>query len=119
MESAYSLYCRGIEILSSGNPAQAAVILERARALEPNKASIREALGRAYYNYGQHREARVHFEKALDIQPTDHWAHFCVALCYKKAGNPLLARKHLKLAVAMQPDSERYRRALKRLLFGA
>ena len=38
-------------------PRQAAIVLERAAALEPGKGSILEALGRAYYNTGQHEPA--------------------------------------------------------------
>lgn len=116
MESAYSLYVRGIELLDTGNPAQAAVVLERARALEPEKASIRESLGRAYFNYGELEMAKEHFEKALELHPTDHFAHFCVALCHKRQGNLILARKHLKLALAMEPDSKQYQQALNRVL---
>ncbi|TME80074.1 MAG: hypothetical protein E6I45_11685 [Chloroflexi bacterium] len=51
-ESAYSLFQRGRELLGKRHHAQAATVLERAARLEPGKASILEALGRAYYNSG-------------------------------------------------------------------
>ena len=52
-ESAYELLQRGQALLQRHHNAQAAVVLERAARLEPGKASILEALGRAYFNSGQ------------------------------------------------------------------
>ena len=52
-ESAYELLQRGRGLLERRHNAQAAVVLERAARLEPGKASILEALGRAYFNSGQ------------------------------------------------------------------
>lgn len=114
-ESAYSLFIRGTELLESGNPAQAAVLLEKAVALEPDKASIRESLGRAYYNYGEYRLAEVHFKEAVNLHPSDDFAHFCLALCYQRAGRIVTALGHIKLALAMSPDSKNYRSLLSRL----
>ena len=47
MESVYDLYQRGCELLDHGDYQAAIVPLSKARDLEPGKASIREALGRA------------------------------------------------------------------------
>lgn len=104
METAYSLLRKGQKLLKSKDPAQAAVVLERAKSLEPEKGSIREALARAYYNYGQYQRAKKEFEKALDIELTNHYAHFGLALCFIKMGNLVAACRHLKLAIAMEPD---------------
>ena len=49
MSAAYDLYQQGRSHLRSGMPAQATVALEKAKRLEPEKASIREALGIAYF----------------------------------------------------------------------
>ena len=43
--SVYDLYARGWSMLAGGHPHQAAMLLSRAKLLEPEKASIREALG--------------------------------------------------------------------------
>src|SRR5688572_18287312 len=61
-ESVYSLLQRGHELMRMRHHAQAAVVLARAARLEPGKGSIIEALGRAYYNSGQHDPARETFE---------------------------------------------------------
>src|SRR4029453_5935124 len=44
MSAAYDLFQQGRSHLRSGMPAQATVALEKAKRLEPEKASIREAL---------------------------------------------------------------------------
>ena len=61
MESVYDLYRRGQELLERGDFAAAAVPLSRARDLEPDKASIREALGRALFHSQRYREAAEEF----------------------------------------------------------
>jgi Flp pilus assembly protein TadD len=113
-ESAYNLYSRGREFLATGHPHQAVVALERAAAAEPDKGSIREALGRALFMTGRWGRARAEFAKALDIDPVNHYAHFGLALSCERTGDRTRALAHLKLAVAMEPLDE-YRAALDRL----
>jgi Flp pilus assembly protein TadD len=52
-KNAYELFQQGKSLLEEKHPAQAALVLEKVKAIFPNKGSIREALGRAYFNYGQ------------------------------------------------------------------
>jgi hypothetical protein len=52
-EGAYELFSRGMGFLRDGHPHQAAMLLGRAKLIEPDKASIREALGRALYMSGR------------------------------------------------------------------
>ena len=49
MTDAYDLYQQGRGHLQLGMAAQATVALEKAKKIEPDKASIREALGIAYF----------------------------------------------------------------------
>src|SRR5919206_1329494 len=63
-ETAYELFSRGMGFLADGHPHQAAMLLARAKLLEPDKASIREALGRAWYMAGPAGPARREFTKA-------------------------------------------------------
>ena len=72
-ETAYELLQRGHALLDRRHHAQAAVVLERAAALEPRKGSILEALGRAYYNSGQSERARETFEALLEVDPSSHF----------------------------------------------
>ena len=114
-ESAYELLQRGHALLKGRHFAQAATVLERADREEPGKASILEALGRAYYNSGQHDRARETFERVLELDPSAHYAHFALGQSLKQLGRRAEARTHLKLAVALSPTSKIYTGALARL----
>src|SRR5918992_5666962 len=112
-ESAYELFTRGSRMLADHHPGAAAVLLERALTLEPGKASILEALGRAYYNQGQPALAAERFAAIVERDPVAHYAHFGLGLSAKRLGDQLGARRHLKLAVLLKPENEDYRRALR------
>jgi tetratricopeptide (TPR) repeat protein len=114
-ETAYELLQRGHDLLTQRHFAQAAVVLERADRDEPRKASILEALGRAYYNSGQHDRSRATFEQLLEIDPSAHYAHFALGQSLKQLGRRDAARTHLRLAVALSPSSTVYAAALARL----
>lgn len=114
-ETAYGLLRRGQAMLKRRHHAQAAVLLERASRLEPGKGSIVEALGRAYYNSGQHARAAEAFEELLEIDPSAAYGHFGLGQSLKQLGRRDEARTHLRLAVALAPDSHLYRDALGRL----
>lgn len=114
-ESAYDLFSRGMGFLRDGHPHQAAMLLGRAKLLEPEKASIREALGRALFNSGRAARARCEFAKAVQIDPASDHAHFGLALACERTGQRSRAIGHLKLAIAMRPGIADYERALARL----
>jgi Flp pilus assembly protein TadD len=113
-ETAYELLRRGHELLRARHNAQAAVVLERAARAEPGKGSILEALGRAYYDSGQHARAAATFEALLEVDPSACYGHFGLALSLERLGRRGEARTHLRLAVAMNPENATYRRALQR-----
>ena len=114
-ESAYGLLQRGQALIKSRHHAQAAIVLERAARAEPRKGSILEPLGRAYHHSGQFERARETFEELLEVDPSAHWAHFALAATLRKLGRTHEARTHLRLAVALCPSSDLYRRALARV----
>lgn len=114
-DSAYDLFQRGSRMLADRHPGAAAVLLERALALEPGKASILEALGQAYYNVGSHELAAARFGAIVDADPLAHYAHFCLGLSRARLGDTRSARRHLRMAVFLKPDSDDYQRALSRL----
>ena len=114
-ESAYALLQRGHDLMRSRHHAQAATVLARAARIEPRKGSILEALGRAYYNSGQHERAAETFEALLDVDPSAHYAHYALGQSLKQLDRPREARTHLRLAVALSPYSRLYQGALDRL----
>ena len=113
--SAYGLFSKGSRFLAEGHPHQAAMLLSQAKLMEPEKASIREALGRALYQSGRVARARREFAKAVAIDPVNDYAHFGLALACARTGQRTRAIAHLKLAIAMRPGVGHYERALERL----
>jgi tetratricopeptide (TPR) repeat protein len=111
----YELFRRGTELLAEDHAHQAVTVLERAYRLLPGKGSVCEALGRAYYQSGQPTAARAQFAEVLEIDPTNDYAHFGLALCLARVGEPTLAAGHLRLALAMRPGVAAYEEALARL----
>ena len=114
-DSAYELFSRGSRLLAERHPAAAALLLERCLALEPGKASILEALGRAYFDQGDHRRAAETFQVMVDANPLADYAHFGLGLSRVRLGDTTRARWHLRMAVFLKPDNEDYQRALRRL----
>lgn len=87
-------------------------MLERARDLQPDKGSVCEALGRAYYATGRLASAGAQFRRALELDPSNDYAHFGLALCLAKTGERRRALGHLRLALVMRPGARAYQRAL-------
>ena len=110
---AYARFQEGSRLLDSGNAHAAVVALERARDLEPDKGSIREALARAYFRSQRVDQARVEFEKVLELDPVNDYAHFGLGMCLLRKGDRAAARGHLKIATIMRPEEEAYRDALR------
>lgn len=112
IQSAYEAYQEGSRLLDSASAHAAVVALERARALEPDKGSIRETLGRAYFHTGRFGAAGAEFARAVELDPVNDYALFGLGLCRLRQGDRVDARRHLKLAVAMRPEMDAYRDAL-------
>lgn len=95
---AYECYRRGQALLESRDFQAASIALERAKRLEPEKASIREALGRAYVSSRAYRRAAEEFAAAVELAPTDHYAHFGLGRALERLGDATAARRHYTLA---------------------
>jgi Flp pilus assembly protein TadD len=115
MTEVYDLYQQGRRHLAAGMAAQATVPLEKAKRREPNKASIREALGIAYFRIRRYAEAEQEFRDLLEISPTDDYAHYALGRCLEKRGKDTEANGHYKLASSLRPDSKRYSSRIKDL----
>src|SRR6266568_4341150 len=98
MSETYDLYQQGRAHLRTGRAAQATVALEKAKRREPDKASIREALGIAYLRIERYQEAEQEFRFMLELSPTDHYAHYALGRALEKQGREKEANGHYKLA---------------------
>lgn len=111
----YELFQRGSELLAGRHAHQAVIALEQARDAAPGHGSVREALGRAYYGAGRTAAAEAEFSEALEIDPSNDYAHFGLGLCLARSGKRARAVGHLRLAVVMRPEVDTYRQALDRV----
>jgi Flp pilus assembly protein TadD len=108
MSETYNLFQQGRAHLREGMAAQATVSLEKAKRREPEKASIREALGIAYFRIHRYEEAESEFRKVLELSPADDYAHYALGRCLEKQGRDAEAQGHYKLASSLRPASKDY-----------
>ena len=109
-QSAYELFRGGTDLLERGDCHAAVVALSRARDLEPGKASVREALGRALFGAGRFAEAADEFRVVADGAPTNDYALFCLGRSLQLLGRHADARHPLALACCLRPERADYRR---------
>src|SRR5947207_13433203 len=101
MSDAYDLFREGQKRLRKGMTAQATVPLEKAKRLEPGKASIREALGIAYFRLARWKEAEEEFRTIVEeLAPTDDYAHYALGRALEQQGRDAAANGH-----STPPDS--------------
>ena len=115
MSEAYTLFREGQTRLRKGMAAQATVPLEKAKRLEPAKASIREALGIAYFRIRRWDAAEAEFRKLLELSPVNDYAHYALGRTLEKQGRMREANGHYKLASSLRPSSTQYRARIKEL----
>jgi Flp pilus assembly protein TadD len=108
-DDVYDLFQRGTELLNGGHNHQAVIPLTRARDLEPDKTSIREALGRALFGAQRYEQAAAEFQAVVDRAPTDDFALFCLGRSLQLLGRHAEARRPLALAACLQPGRRDYR----------
>jgi tetratricopeptide (TPR) repeat protein len=109
MESVYDLYQRGCELLGHGDYQAAIVPLTKARDLEPEKASIRETLGRALFHARRYEGAAAEFDAVAAKTPPNAYALFCLGRSMQLLGRHHEACQPLALACSLRPEREDYR----------
>jgi len=108
MSETFDLFQQGRAHLKKGRAAQATVALEKAKRREPEKASIRERLGIAYFRLGRYEEAEGEFRVLLDMAPNDDYGHYALGRCLEKRGRAREANGHYKLASSLRPGQADY-----------
>jgi Flp pilus assembly protein TadD len=105
----YTLYRRGVELLEDGSFGEATLPLAEAARRAPEKSSVREALGRAYFRNRQFDKAATEFAAVVETHPVDDYAHFCLGRALSLTGHVERARHHLALASNLRPERRDYR----------
>jgi|WetSurMetagenome_2_1015567.scaffolds.fasta_scaffold1325491_1 tetratricopeptide (TPR) repeat protein len=113
-KNAYELFIEGKKFSEENEHLRAIMLFEKAISMEPRKGSIREALAASYYNCGFYEYAKINFEKALEIDLSNDFAHYGMGLCLIREGKISKALGHLKIALAMKPSNDLYFQALKK-----
>ncbi|MER5642814.1 tetratricopeptide repeat protein [Kitasatospora sp. NPDC002227] len=109
----YDWFRRGAQLLEQGHPAAAEQLLARAAAAEPHSRSIRETLARSQFDAGLFGPALENFKAVALADPADDYAQFGWGMAAARLGDFEASVEHLALAVAMRPEAEHYRAALR------
>ncbi|WP_156178619.1 tetratricopeptide repeat protein [Saccharothrix sp. ST-888] len=109
----YDWFRRGARLLEQGHPAAAEQLLARAAEAEPHSRSIRETLARAQFDAGLFAAALGNFRAVALADPADDYAQFGWGVAAARLGDFETSAEHLALAVAMRPEADHYRAALR------
>lgn len=107
-DDAYEDYRSGCDLLDRGDHHAAILPLSRARDFDPEKASVREALGRAFFGAQRYRDAVIEFQAVVDRSPVNDYAHFCLGRSLQKLGRHSEARRPLAVAACLRPERTDY-----------
>src|SRR5947209_14515966 len=108
MDSVYDRYRRGSSLLGHGDHQAAIVPLSKARDLEPDKASIREALGRALFHARRYAGAAEEFGAVPQRTPPNDYALFCLCPSTQLLRRHREAGKQLALGSPLRPERAHY-----------
>ena len=110
-DEVYSWYQRARELLETGNPHAALLLIDRIMSTEPQSASIMEMYARALFDTSDFRAASMAFDVLIQLQPDNDYAHFGKGLCLWRMQQFIQARDELGMASAMRPERLEYARA--------
>ncbi len=93
------------ECLRARNFVGSILWLRKAAEMEPNSSKYHALLARSLAVVPQYRrEAVGHFERALELDPLNAWAHFQFAKLYEELSLPWRARSHYEKALELDPE---------------
>ncbi len=95
---------RAAKLLSMGNPAEAAQLLERILASEPENVEALLNLGAAYLDMGRLDEAFETLHHAGRLDADSFGVYINLATYYRRLGRPLSALEYADRAFALAPD---------------
>lgn len=110
----YAEFERAERLLDAGQPLEAADTLIPVIAAEPDNASVRQLLARAYFHSAQLNRAEKQLRWLIEHDPSDHYAQFVLGRTLERQGRPEQALPHLRLAAVMRPIDD-YTAALRRV----
>jgi tetratricopeptide (TPR) repeat protein len=111
MADTFESFRRAETLLAQRRPLEALRELAVVVAAAPDSPSVHLLAGRAYLGSAQLRRAEEAFLRVLELDPSDHYAHFALGRTLQRQGRLTEAKTQLRLASAMNPLPE-YQEAL-------
>ena len=97
----HSEYLRADLFLATGQPTEAARILERVVAAEPENEAAVELLARAYFGSAQLTRAEEVLTRLVALAPANGWARRALARTLERQSRHGEAVAHHRMAVAL------------------
>jgi Flp pilus assembly protein TadD len=110
-DGTFESFRRAETLLAQRRPLEALRELAAVVEAAPDSPSVHLLAGRAYLGSAQFVRAEAAFLRVLELDPSDHYAHFALGRTLQRQGRLTDAKTHLRLAAAMNPLPE-YQEAL-------
>jgi Flp pilus assembly protein TadD len=110
-DGTFESFRRAETLLSQRRPLEALQELAAVVEAAPDAPSVHLLAGRAYLGSAQLHRAERAFLRVLELDPTDHYAHFALGRTLQRLSRLAEAKTRLRMAVAMNPLPE-YQEAL-------
>jgi tetratricopeptide (TPR) repeat protein/tRNA A-37 threonylcarbamoyl transferase component Bud32 len=94
---------RGKCLTQLGEDVAAAQEAQHGNALQPESALDHFLLGEEAHQRGEWRQAIIHFQDSLRLQPDHFWARYLCAVCCLRGMRPAEAESHLTACQSQQP----------------
>ena len=114
-ETLYYAYHEAQKLLAARDPLGALRALEPVIDEAPDKASVHLLAGRAYFLSAQLARAEEAFARVIEIDPSDHYAHYALGRTLERQNRTVEAATHYRMAWAMAPSAE-YEASLRRVV---
>jgi tetratricopeptide (TPR) repeat protein len=113
LKNAEESAAKGQECLRAGNYGGAILLFRQAVAIEPLSAKYQALLARSLARVSQYRrEAVEHFEKAIEIDPTNATARLQFGQLYEEMGLPWRAQSQYQRILEVDPEHGKARERL-------
>lgn len=103
-----ALHGRGTALFILGNFAHAIADFQAILKLDPDNSATHVRCGEALMENHQLNEARACLDRAVEIDPANDWARYCLALTWQRDDNAAKALADLRKAIKLNPQQAVY-----------